>query len=84
MVEKTKETYVLHLLNDCSCAIASFHLEMSMCAHDVFVLIIIFLGSNWKPKHVIFGLFEVIETTRQALTKNHIELLDAYGLKIRS
>jgi hypothetical protein len=81
MVEKTKETYVLPLLNDCSCVITSFHLEMSKCAHDVFVLVIIFLGSNWKPKHVTFGLFEVIETTRQALTKNLIELLDAYGSK---
>jgi len=81
MVEKTKETYVLPLINDCSCAIVSFHLEMSKCAHDVFVLVIIFLGSNWKPKHVTFGLFEVIEITRQALTKSLIELLDAYGLK---
>jgi hypothetical protein len=36
---------------------------MSKGAHDVFVLVINFLGFDWKPKHVTFGLFEVVETT---------------------
>jgi hypothetical protein len=81
LVEKTKETYVLPLLNDCSCAIANFDLWMSKGAHDVFVLVIIFLGSNWKPKHVTFGLFEATKPIKQALAKNLIEFLDAYGLK---
>jgi hypothetical protein len=80
-VEKTKETYVLPLLNDCSCTIANFDLWMSKGAHDVFVLVIIFLGSDWKPKHVTFGLFEAAKTIGQALAKNLIELLDAYGLR---
>jgi hypothetical protein len=43
LVEKTKETYVFPLLNDCSCATTSFDLWMSKGAHDVFVLVIIFL-----------------------------------------
>jgi hypothetical protein len=34
---------------------------MSKGAHDVFMLIIIFLGSDWKPKHVVLGLFEAVE-----------------------
>jgi hypothetical protein len=50
-------------------------------AHDVFILIIIFLGSTLKPKHVTLSLFEAIETIGQALAKNLIELLVAYGLK---
>ncbi len=50
LVEKTKETYVLFSLNDCSCAIVSFDLWMSKGAHDVFVLVINFLGFNGKPK----------------------------------
>jgi hypothetical protein len=54
---------------------------MSKGAHDVFVLVIIFLGSNWKPKYVTLGLFEVAEIIEQVLAKNLIELLDAYGLK---
>jgi hypothetical protein len=80
-VEKTKETYVLPLLNDCSCAIASFDLWMSKGAHDVFVLVISFLGFNWKPKPVTLGLFEAAKTIGQTLVKNLIELLDAYGLR---
>jgi methanogenic corrinoid protein MtbC1 len=47
----------------------------------VFVLIMNFLGFDWKPKHVTFGLFEAIETTWQTLARNLIELLDAYGLR---
>jgi hypothetical protein len=68
-VKKTKETYVLPLLNDCSYATTNFGLWMSKGAHDVFILVIIFLGFDWKPKHVILGLFEVVETIGQALVK---------------
>jgi hypothetical protein len=39
-----------------------FDLWMSKGAHDVFVLMINFLGSDWKPKHVTLGLFEVTKT----------------------
>ncbi len=80
-MEKTKETYVLPLLNDCICAIINFDLWMSKGAHDVFILVIIFLGSNWKPKHVTFGLSKVPKITGQALARNLIELLDAYDLR---
>jgi hypothetical protein len=80
LVEKTKETYVLPLLNDCNATI-NYDLWISKGAHDVFVLVIIFLGSNWKLKYVTLGLFEAAEITRQALVRNLIELLDAYGLK---
>jgi len=62
-VEKTKETYVLPLLNDYSYVTANFDLWMSKGAHYVFVLVIVFLGFDWNPKHVTFGLFEAIETT---------------------
>ncbi len=50
-------------------------------AHDVFLLFIIFFGSNWKPKHVTLGLFESIKTIGQVLVKIFIELLDAYCLR---
>ncbi len=80
-MEKTKETYVFASLNACSCATISFDLQMSKGAHDVFVLVIIFLRFNWKPKQVIIGLFEAVETIRQMLARNLIELLNAYGLR---
>jgi hypothetical protein len=50
-------------------------------AHDVFALVIIFLGFNWKPKQMILSLFEFVEITRKALIKNLIDLLDAYSLR---
>jgi hypothetical protein len=80
-VEKTKEIYVLPWLNDCSCATTNFDLWMFKGAHDVFILVIIFWGSNWKSKHVVLGLFEAIKTKGQELAKYFIELLDAYGLR---
>ncbi len=44
-------------------------------------MVIYFLESNWKPKHVILGLFEVSKTTWHALTKKLIDRLDEYGLR---
>jgi hypothetical protein len=54
---------------------------MSKGTHDVFASVISFLGSDWKPKHVTFGLFEAIDITKQALARNLIDLFDIYGLK---
>jgi hypothetical protein len=73
LLELVKKTNVLPVLNDYSCVIANFDLWMSKGVHDVFILVIIFWGSDWKPKHVILGLFKVVETTRHALIRNLIE-----------
>jgi hypothetical protein len=63
LVEKTKETYIFPFLNDYNCATTSFDLWMSKGAHDVSILVINFLGSHWKPKHVTLGLFETLKIT---------------------
>jgi hypothetical protein len=44
LVEKTKETYALPLVNDYSCGLTNFDLWMLKGAHDVFILVIFFLG----------------------------------------
>jgi hypothetical protein len=59
----------------------SFDLWMSKGAHDIFVLVIHFLGSHWQPKYVIIGLFEAIENIGQALVNNLTKLFNQYGLK---
>jgi len=59
----------------------SFDLWMSKGAHDIFGLVINFLGSDWQPKHLTIGLFQAIKTNGQALTNNLRKLLDQYGLK---
>jgi hypothetical protein len=80
LVEKIKQIYFC-LLNKCYCVIASVDLWVFKGAHDVFALVINFLGLNWKPKQIILGLFEVVEITRKALIKNLIHILDAYSLR---
>jgi hypothetical protein len=74
-VEKTKQIHVLPKLGNCIFA-TSFDLWMSKGTHDLFALVINFLGFDWQPKQVIIALFETIETTMQALVINLTKLLD--------
>jgi hypothetical protein len=64
LVEKIKQVYVLLKLTDCISVTVSFDLWMSRGAHDIFALIIIFLGSDWQPKQISIGLFEATEITK--------------------
>jgi hypothetical protein len=50
-------------------------------AHNVFALLIIFLGNDWKLKKITIGLFKSLNTTWQALAINLTKLLDQYGLR---
>ncbi len=43
---------------------ARFDLWMSKGAHNIFALVINFLGFDWQPKHVTIGLFEAIKIIR--------------------
>ncbi len=80
LVEKTNQLYVVPILVERSFVTTSFDLWMSKGAYNVFALVTNFLSNDWQPKHVIIGLFELIETIGQALAKSLIELLDKYGL----
>ncbi len=73
--------YVCLALVDCFSTTVSFDLWMSKGAYDVFALMINFLSSDWQPKHVTIGLFEVTKTIGQTLTRNLTKLLDKYGLR---
>jgi len=42
LMEKTKKTYVLPLLNECYCVIVNFDLWMFKATHDVFAMVIMF------------------------------------------
>jgi hypothetical protein len=80
-MEKTKQIYVLPKLTYCISTTTSFDLWMSKGAHDIFVLIINVLGSNWQPKQITIGLFEATRIIKQALANNLTKLVDQYGLK---
>ncbi len=56
--------------------IASFDLWSSKGAHDIFALMINFLGVNWQPKHIMIELFETMDISKQAVANNLIELLE--------
>ncbi len=78
-----KQIYVLPKLTKFVFATTSFNLWMLKGAHDIFALVINFLGSNQQPKqvYVIIGLFEATKTTQKALANNLTKLFDQYGLQ---
>jgi hypothetical protein len=43
--------------------------------------VISFLNEKWQPQHITIGLFEANETTRQAMARNLIKLLNQYDLR---
>jgi hypothetical protein len=59
--------------------ILSFDLWISKGEHDIYFIIINFLGFNKQPKNITIGLFEGIKNTRQTLTKNLTKLFDQGG-----
>jgi hypothetical protein len=74
-----KQIYVLPKLRDFIFATTNFDLWMSKCAHNIFTLVINFLGSDWQPKQVTIGFFESTKITRQTLANNLTKLFDQYG-----
>jgi hypothetical protein len=80
-VEKTKQIYVLPKLIDYISTTSSFDLWMLKGVHDIFALVINFLGCDWQPKRITIGLFEATKITRQALANNLTKLFDQYGLR---
>ncbi len=55
MIEKTKQTFVLLVLVYCVFVNASFNLWMSKGAHEVFALVVKFLGEDWVLKCIIMA-----------------------------
>jgi hypothetical protein len=51
--------------------------------HDVFVLVIKFLGVNWQPKHITIKLFETTHIIWHALVTSLIYFLNKHGLKAK-
>ncbi len=68
-------------LAECHSTTTSFDLWMSIGGHDIFVLVIKFLGVDWQPKHITLGLFELIDISGQTLANNLTKLLNIYELR---
>ncbi len=80
-MEETKQVFVLPKSIDYIYTITNFHLWISKDAHDIFVHVISFLGSDWQPKHLIICLFEATKTNGQALANNLTKSFNQYGLR---
>jgi hypothetical protein len=80
-VEKTKQEHVWPELIDCIFMTCIFNLWMSKGGHDIFDLIINFLGYDWEPKEMTIGLYKAIKTIGQILANNLTKLLEQYGLR---
>jgi len=81
LVGKTKQLYVLPTLVECHSTTTIFDLWMSKVGHDIFALVIVFLGYDWQPKRITLGLFEPTNTTGKTLVKKFTKLLDNYALR---
>jgi hypothetical protein len=80
MVAKTKEKYVILAFQSCVTCTCSFDLLMFHVSHDTFAMVISFIDSLWQPIHVIIGIFEVSNTSSEAMANQVRILLDSFGL----
>jgi len=80
MVKKTMDHHVLPNLALTTMVSASFDLWMFCGGVNIFALVINFLNDKWVPVHIIVGLFEVNETTKQSMVVQLQVLLDRFGL----
>ncbi len=81
LIGKTKQTYVLLVLAKCVYVIMSFYLWIYKRAHDVFALIVDFLGEKIESQNTfIIDFFEAFQTLGQALARSLQNLLKQHGL----
>jgi hypothetical protein len=68
-------------LAKCNYVTTSFDLWVLIPAHNIFALVINFLGVVRYLKHIILRLFVATYIARQTLVRNLIKLLDKYDLR---
>jgi hypothetical protein len=72
-VEQNEKIYFLPKLANYIFTTSSFGLWMPKGAHDIFVLVINFLGYDWQLLKMTIDLFEATETIGETLVNNLIE-----------
>jgi hypothetical protein len=53
---------------------------MSKGAHDVFIVVVNFISSDWELNHVTIVLFEVMDTSGASMTTKLQKLLNKFSL----
>ncbi len=80
MVKKTLDQHVLPNLKTATTISTNFDLWMSHGNVNTLALVMNFLNEVWVSMHVIMGLFEVHETSRQSMAIQLKSLLEKHGL----
>jgi hypothetical protein len=80
MITHCLELHVQSLLNATPIITTTFDLWMSKGQQDTFVLIVHFLSTNWKPHHVIVGLFKPNDTMGVGLARQLKTMPEKFGL----
>lgn len=80
LIKETMNTYVVHALVDYLLTTCTFDLLMSKGAHDIFVVVVNLISSDWEAKHVTITLFEVTDTSGVAMVSKFQELLNKFSL----
>jgi hypothetical protein len=57
----------------------TFDLSMFARTHDIFIVVVNFLSSNWEHKHLTIGLFEAIATSGVTMVPKLWELLGMFS-----
>jgi hypothetical protein len=70
--------YVQPTLANYLFATCTFDPWMLKGMHDIFAVVVSFISSNWEAKHVIIGLFEMIDTCGITMAPKLQELLDMF------
>ncbi len=72
-------THVQVALADYLSTTYTFDLWMSKGAHDVFVVVVNFISSDWELNHVTIGLFEVMDTSGASMAPKLQKLLNKFS-----
>jgi hypothetical protein len=80
MVTRCLELHVQPLFNATPIVIATFGLWMSRGQHDTFAFVAKKNSIDWKPHHVIRGLFEANDIMGAGLARQLKTMLEKFGL----
>ncbi len=80
IAKTTKERFASPTIDSYNICITSFDLWMSRGSVDTFVFIVHFLNDKWEPCHVTIEFFEIVDTSKSAMTLQVNNVLAKHGL----
>ncbi len=55
------------------------YVDVQRGPHDVFVVVVNFLSTNWEPKHIIVGLFDANDTSGATMAMKLKHVFDKFA-----